>query len=555
MRRYLNKRNLITLVAAVLLLILSAIAYWYQPPRNIDLNTYQKLLESNKLNKATIVGNKVLLSTDEGEYTIIRSGIDIGALLHKVPVEIDESEDYSDAMVLFLLLAAVVFFAALYGSRSDEASESDRKKAARRDVVPEVMLSGRERDIVPVTSSVTFSDVAGIEEVKEELYEIVDFLKNPQKYREFGVNMPRGVLLAGPPGVGKTLIAKAVAGEAGVPFFYQSGAAFVQIYVGMGAKRVRELFAVAKQYAPSIVFIDEIDAVGKARGTGRNDERESTLNQLLTEMDGFEENSNVIVIAATNQYEMLDNALLRAGRFDRRVFVSLPGIREREAILRVHLRDKKSDIDLRELARSTVGFSGAALSTLVNEAAIHALREGRRQITLEDFDAVREKVLLGKKKILSYTPEEKAIQATYQAAKALCAYWYEVAFEKVSIVDGFLIEMEHEITSRTKLHARLKVYLAGYVVSELYYGEIFTNCAADIQKAKKIAEEMVQVYAMGDGIYAAPVDSAHLIDEAIEDLEQFLHKMQPAVEAVKKRLLEKEVLGKSELGELVRAFL
>ena len=553
MRKWLNKRNLITLIASLMLIVLSLIAYLHKPVETIDFNTYHHFLENNLFKKATIVGNRVVLSTDEGEYSIIRSGIDIGELLHKVPVEIDESEDYSDAVILFILLGMLLGFALMYG-RKAQPQISEREERPPQDFVPD-LIPGVDREIVPVSSDVTFDDVAGIDEVKEELYEIVDFLKNRDKYTAFGVKMPRGVLLAGPPGVGKTLIAKAVAGEAGVPFFYQSGSAFVQIYVGMGAKRVRELFAVAKRYAPSIIFIDEIDAVGKARGNGRNDERESTLNQLLTQMDGFEESSNVIVIAATNQYETLDNALLRAGRFDRRIFVSLPGIKEREEILKVHLKGKVTDVSFADLAKMTVGFSGAALSTFVNEAAINALRHGRSKITYEDFNSVKEKVLLGKKKILSYSHEEKEIQATYQAAKALSAYWYEVDFEKVSLVEAFLIEMEKEITSRTQMSAKLKVYLAGYVASQLYFEEVYTNCAADIKKAKQIAEEMVQIYAMGDGVYAASVDSASLIDEAIEDLEQFLHKMRQAVEALKRALLERETLHRDELEQMIRAFL
>jgi ATP-dependent metalloprotease FtsH len=554
MRKWFNKRNLITLIASLLLVILSLIAYLYKPVETIDLNTYQQFLQNNLFKKATIVGNRVVLSTDEGDYSIIRSGIDIGALLHKVPVEIDESEAYTDAIILFILLGMLIGFALLFGKKEQELQTTAKPKERMDNFVPD-LIPGIDREILPVTSDVTFDDVAGIDEVKEELYEIVDFLKHREKYSAFGVKMPRGVLLAGPPGVGKTLIAKAVAGEAGVPFFYQSGSAFVQIYVGMGAKRVRELFAVAKRYAPSIIFIDEIDAVGKARGGGRNDERESTLNQLLTQMDGFEDSSNVIVIAATNQYEMLDNALLRAGRFDRRIFVSLPGIKEREAILKVHLKGKSTDVDVSDLAKMSVGFSGAALSTFVNEAAINALRHNRSAITYEDFNSVKEKVLLGKKKILSYSHEEKVIQATYQAAKALSAHWYEVDFEKVSLIEEFLIEMEKEITSRTQLSAKLKVYLAGYVASQLYFEEVYTNCAADIKKAKQITEEMVQVYAMGDGVYAAPVDSASLIDDAIEDLEQFLYKMKPAVETLRNALLEKETLSKEELGEIVSAFL
>ncbi len=554
MRRYLNKRNLITLLSALLLLGLSLVAYLERPAQSIDYNTYRDFLQHDRFKSAKIVGNRVILTTDAGRYAIIRSGIDIKALLRKVPVEMEEPQRYDAALTTLGLLLLTLLLALLYGKRMRRRPRKPTPQK-RQEQIPEIFFPAGEREILPVTSDITFADVAGIDEVKEELAEIVDFLKHPQKYHAFGVRMPRGVLLAGPPGVGKTLIAKAVAGEAGVPFFYQSGSAFVQIYVGMGAKRVRELFAVAKQHAPSIIFIDEIDAVGKSRGVGRNDERESTLNQLLTEMDGFEAQSNVVVIAATNQYETLDNALLRAGRFDRRVFVSLPGPKERAAILAVHLRGKKCAVSIEDLAAETVGFSGAALSTLVNEAAIHALREGRHEVAMEDFQAVKQKVLLGKKKILSYSQREKEIQATYQAAKALCAHWYEVAFEKVSMVESFLIVYEHEISSRTQMLARLKVHLAGYVASELYYSEIFTNAAEDIAKAKKIADEMVQIYAMGEGIYAAPVDSAQLVEDAIEDLEQFLHKMQPAVERIAQALLERETLERDALGEIVHAFL
>ncbi len=556
MHKWRNKRNLITMIALILLLSLSLIAYLHRPVETIDLNKYQQMLSHDRFKKAKIVDNRVILSTDEGEYAIIRSGVDIEQLLHKVPVEIDNGEDYTDAMILFILLGFMIGTGLMFGKRerAQEREAPTENRRNRDEFVPEMPFV-TEREILPVTSDVTFDDVAGIDEVKEELYEIVDFLKNREKYTAFGVKMPRGVLLAGPPGVGKTLIAKAVAGEAGVPFFYQSGSAFVQIYVGMGAKRVRELFAVAKRFAPSIIFIDEIDAVGKARGAGRNDERESTLNQLLTQMDGFEADSNVIVIAATNQYEMLDNALLRAGRFDRRIFVSLPGIKEREAILKVHLKGKPCRVDLEQLAKMTVGFSGAALSTLVNEAAINALRNRRETITIEDFNRVKEKVLLGKKRLLAYSAQEKEIQATYQAAKALSAYWYEVDFDKVGLIETFTVEMEKEIMSRTQMLSKLKVFLAGYVASELFFEEVFTNCAADIKKAKQIAEEMVQVYAMGDGVYAAAVDSASLIEDAISDLEQFLYKTKPAVEALKEALLQKETLTRSEMEEIVRAFL
>ncbi len=549
-----NKRNLITLISFGLLILLSIIAYMHRPAQSIDLNTYENFLKNDLFTHAKISGNRVYLDTDEGHYTIIRAGIDIEKLLHKVPVDIEENRDYSDGIFILVFLLSTLLFTFLFGKRREKQVQKETKDTQSQ-MMPEEQRLNAFRKISPATSSVTFKDVAGIEGVKEELFEIVDFLKNSQKYHDFGIKMPRGVLLVGPPGVGKTLIAKAVAGEAGVPFFYQSGASFVQIYVGMGAKRVRELFLNAKRYAPAIIFIDEIDAVGKARGGGRNDEREATLNQLLTEMDGFEDNTNVIVIAATNKIEMLDEALLRSGRFDRRVFVSLPSIEEREAIIKVHLKGKKSDISTHDIAKMTVGFSGAALSTLVNEAAINALRMGHEKIGIDDFSAVKDKVLLGKKKIMSYSEEEKNIQATYQAAKALCAYWYEVDFDKVTMINDFLKEVEKEISSRTQMLSKLKVYLSGYVVSALYFDEVYTNCAQDIKKAKMIADEMVQIYAMGEGVYPAPIDSATLVDDAIEEVEGFLHKMEKSVKRISALLLEKESISKEELGEVVREFL
>ena len=311
------------------------------------------------------------------------------------------SNDYSTKELLNDVLAGFIvfgFFVLILAiiKKSTQANTPNNPQSGGI----QMQMEEIDKDFViePQKSDVTFADVAGISEVKEELVEIVDFLKNPQKYKEFGIKLPKGVLLVGPPGVGKTLIAKAVAGEAGVPFFYQSGATFVQMFVGVGAKRVKSLFNKAKQNAPSIIFIDEIDAIGKVRGALRNDEREATLNQLLTEMDGFEKSEGVIVIAATNKVELLDDALLRAGRFDRRVYVELPGLDDREGILKIYLKNKPFKGDVREIAKMTVGFSGAALASLVNEASIYALNSNKKSIGIEDFLAVKDKVLAGKKR-------------------------------------------------------------------------------------------------------------------------------------------------------------
>jgi ATP-dependent metalloprotease FtsH len=405
--------------------------------------------------------------------------------------------------------------------------------------------------IKPVVSNITFNDVAGIKEVKEELTEIVDFLRNPVKYKNFGIKLPKGVLLVGPPGVGKTMIAKAVAGEANVPFFYQSGSSFVQIYVGIGAKRVRELFAYAKKYAPSIIFIDEIDAVGKARGGLRNDERESTLNQLLSEMDGFEDNSGVIVIAATNKIEVLDEALLRSGRFDRRVFVSLPDKSEREAIINIYLKDKRHNINIKNIAEITVGFSGAALSTLVNEAAINALKRGSRAIEESDFYAVRDKVLLGKKRILSFSDDEKEIQALYQSAKALSAYWFDIKFDKVSIISDGIKDIDKEIESKSAMLSKIKVYLSGMVATELFYQDKFSNSVNDLQKAKDLANLMIEKYGMGESIYPNKLDSANILEDAKEEVKKFLDRYKNALVSIKEKMLKDEIITKEELKEIV----
>lgn len=347
------------------------------------------------------------------------------------------------------------------------------------------------------------------------------------------------------------MIAKAVAGEASVPFFYQSGATFVQIYVGMGAKRVKELFSQAKAHAPSIIFIDEIDAVGRARGGMRNDERKSTLNQLLTEMDGFEDSNGVIVIAATNKIDIIDEALLRSGRFDRRIFIPLPDKNDRLEILKTYMRNKPTEVDLNELANMSVGFSGAALATFVNEAAINALRRGSTILELGDFVAVRQKVLMGKKKVLSFSDEEKKIQALYQAAKALCAYWFEIDFDKITIVNDRLKDMDREIESKTQMLSKIKVYLAGMVATKLAYNEKFTNATEDLSRATAIAKEMVEVYGMGEKLIPYESDILLILENAHKELEHFLEGMNTVLEKVSHELYTIESISKVRLKAII----
>jgi len=416
----------------------------------------------------------------------------------------------------------------------------------------QMQLDEVDKDFIiePQKSDVTFDDVAGISEVKEELVEIVDFLKNPSKYQKFGIKLPKGVLLVGPPGVGKTLIAKAVAGEAGVPFFYQSGAGFVQMFVGVGAKRVKSLFAKAKANAPSIIFIDEIDAIGKARGALRNDEREATLNQLLTEMDGFEKSEGVIVIAATNKVDLLDDALLRAGRFDRRVYVDLPGLEDREEILKIYLKNKPFKGDIREIAKMTVGFSGAALASLVNEASIHALNNNKDFITNEDFLAVKDKVLAGKKKILTYTEAEKNVLSYYQAAKAVTARWLEVDFDKMTLVKDDFKEIDRELISKSEIESKIQVYLSGLVCVEDIFHERFSNASVDIKKAKELAHKMVHEYGMGDKLVATDMEVADILDEAERRAKILYLSQKEVILKVQEKLLENEVITNEEIKEI-----
>ncbi len=539
-----SKKLLVSLMALSVIVILLLFGYMKNAPVVINLNHYEKLLNANMIQRAKIEQNEVILYTPDRSYAIAKDGIDIKKLLKNVPIETANSSELMDDMVS-LIFATVFFLIVLFIARKRREKElQDVENNEQKSFSLDAFASF---DIHPALSKIRFDDVAGIKDVKEELEEVVDFLKYPAKYKQYGISLPRGVLLIGPPGVGKTLIAKAVAGEASVPFFYQSGASFVQIYVGMGAKRVRELFAHAKAYAPSIIFIDEIDAVGKARGGMRNDERESTLNQLLTEMDGFEDSSGVIVIGATNKIDIIDEALLRSGRFDRRIFIPLPDLQDRVDILKVYLKNKPCKAKIENVAKMSVGFSGAALSTLVNEAAINALRRESKIIEDGDFYAVKNKVLLGKTKVLSFSDEEKKIQSLYQGAKALCAYWFEVDFDKITIVNDRLKEIDAEIESKTSMLSKIKVYLSGMVATKLKYNEKFTNSTKDLKRATAMAQNMVENFGMGDSILPMQNDVEKILDEAYSEVEKFLIGMEKPLEKISQILYTQESISKDEM--------
>ena len=441
-----------------------------------------------------------------------------------------------------------------------------------------------------------FSDVAGLKEEKEEVKELIDFLKNPKKFQKLGARIPKGVLLVGPPGTGKTLLARAVAGEANVPFFYISGSDFVELFVGVGASRVREMFKDAKRSAPCLIFIDEIDAVGRQRGTGLgggHDEREQTLNQLLTEMDGFGENEGIIIMAATNRPDVLDPALLRPGRFDRQVTVSLPDANEREAILKVHAKNKilANDVNLKNLSLRTPGFSGADLENLLNEAALLAVRRNKEAITMDEIDEATDRVLMGPAKVSrKITDKEKRLVAIHESGHAVIGLKLEDANEvhKITIIPrgvagGYTMMLPKEekigIMTKNELIAQITGLLGGRVSEEMYLGEITTGASDDFRRATNIARAMVTEYGMSDlgpveyeekseGVflgrdYAKSKNFsdkvAHEIDEEVrkiingcyEKAQEILKENKDLVMLLADALIENETLTKEQIDSLV----
>ncbi|MFA0753360.1 MAG: hypothetical protein IMHGJWDQ_001132 [Candidatus Fervidibacter sp.] len=441
---------------------------------------------------------------------------------------------------------------------------------------------------------VTFDDVADLEEAKEELREVIEFLKNPQRFQALGAKVPKGVLLMGPPGSGKTLLARAVAGEAGVPFFHISGSEFVEMFVGVGAARVRDLFEQAKANRPCIIFVDELDAVGRLRFAGiggGHDEREQTLNQLLVEMDGLEQNSGIVVIAATNRPDVLDPALLRPGRFDRRIVIDHPDAKGREAILRVHLRGKPlaDDVDIGKLAKQTAGFSGADLANMVNEAAILAARKNKTRIEMSDLLEALERVIAGpERRSRLITEKEKRILAYHESGHALVSKLLKGEVTKVTIIPrglalGYTLNLPQEdryLMSRQELLDEMTVMLAGRAAEELTFGEITTGAASDLERVTELARRMVCEFGMSDrlgpvtlGRKAGPIflgrdivedrnyseaianeidkEVRRLVEECYERAKQLLQENRAALDAIAHRLLEKETIDGEELDELL----
>lgn len=562
----------------------------------IPLSQALRDIKEGKVQKVEIEDSRLFLTYNDGQVFLSQKegGVSFTEILHSADIspqsvnfvvkELPISSTLIDLIVAILPAALMVFFF-LYLFRQAKGAQDTIFSFGRS--TAKLFAKGKQ--------VVTFKDVAGVEEAKKELEEVVDFLKHPQKYRRLGARTPKGVLLVGPSGTGKTLLAKAVAGEANVPFFSAAGSEFMEMLVGVGPARIRDLFAQAKKAAPSIIFIDEIDAIGRQRGLGitaGHDEREQTLNQILVEMDGFTPSDNVIVLAATNRGDLLDPALLRPGRFDRRVVLDLPDLEDRKAILAIHARGKifEKGVNWDQIARSTVGFSGADLENMLNEAAILAARKNRRAITMEDINEAALKVKLGPEKKRLQSEEEKKMTAYHEAGHAVVSYYlpHMDPVHRVSIVArgmamGFtLIPPKKDRYTETKSHLEETIIslLGGRAAEELVFKEFTAGAASDIDKATQIARKMVVDFGMSSlgPIYlgpqmeetewgrnwwqpseispemAAKVDKEikRIIDESYHRALEILRKSRKKLDVVAQKLIEQETIEGDEFDELMK---
>ncbi len=602
-------RNFIKNLAIVLLVffVISGIVMLYNTPvqkiSDINLNELANQINDGKVKEIQVEGEKLNIvladntkekSQKEAEASLSESLKNYGVdqeKLRSVSIGIKDTATAAfwintivPFLLPFLIIGAFLWFMMRSAQRGNSQAMSFGLSRARM-IIP-------QKD---KKKKITFADVAGAEEAKEELKEIVEFLKHPKKFLDLGARIPKGVLLLGSPGTGKTLIAKAVAGEASVPFFSISGSEFVEMFVGVGASRVRDLFKQAKKNAPAIVFIDEIDAVGRHRGAGLgggHDEREQTLNQILVEMDGFETDTNVIVIAATNRPDVLDPALLRPGRFDRRVVMDLPDIREREAILKIHTKNMPvaKTVDFKKIAARTAGFSGADISNLVNEAAILAARRGKKIVEDDELRVSIEKVILGperKSKVLN--TKEKEITAYHEAGHAMIASSLPNAdqVQKVSIISrgqaaGYTLNVPQEdkrLYSRSYFLDELAVLLGGYVSEKNIFGDVTTGASNDLERATDIARKLVTRYGMSDlgprtfgrkeeliflgkeiseeknysEATAKDIDKevSKFISDAYDTAQKIILEKRPLLEKIAQTLLEKETIEHEEFLKLI----
>lgn len=596
-------------IVVLIFVILGAIFSLFSPLEvsleEIPLSKLANDISNEKIKKIEIIGDKILIeyidgkqafSKKESNISIFETLTNLGVSqekLAKINVEIKSSgSNWLFITSLVLGILPFVFFVLLFWVMFKQAKRGamqtfDFTKAKAR-------LFGAEGH---PKEKITFKDVGGLKEAKEELMEIVDFLKHPKKYFQIGARIPKGVLLVGPAGCGKTLIARAVAGESNVPFLHISGSEFVELFVGVGAARVRSLFQEAKRRQPSIIFVDELDSIGKVRGpaiVGGHEEREQTLNQLLVEMDGFEPNDKVIVLAACNRPDVLDPALLRPGRFDRKVILDLPDVKEREEILKIHCKNKPldKDVDLEELAKRTPGFSGADLANLVNEAAILAARRNKTKISQKELTEAFEKVLLGpERKSKVFSEKEKKISAYHEAGHALVSLSlpHTEPVRKVSIVArglaaGYTLKLPKEdkhFRTKKEFLDELAVLLGGWCAEKLVFKDISTGAANDLEVASQLARKLVKEYGMSEKLgpvvfgkkeelvflgkefgeernysekTAQEIDKevSRLIKNAQKKAESILRKKRKVLDKIAKALIKKETLEKEELEKLVK---
>ena len=567
MKEVKNPKRPMAYYYAIVLLILLGLNFIILPTmaerqvKEVDYGTFITMTEEHKIGKVEVESNQIVF-TNKDESKVYKTGLmndptlterlyDSGAKFSSVIVK-----PMNPLMSMFLgLILPMILFIALGQWMSRRLM---KKMGGGGNSMMFGMGKSNAKIYVESTEGIRFSDVAGEDEAKENLQEIVDYLHDPSKYKEIGASMPKGVLLVGPPGTGKTMLAKAVAGESKVPFFSMSGSEFVEMFVGMGASKVRDLFKQAKEKAPCIVFIDEIDAIGKKRDGqfSGNDEREQTLNQLLTEMDGFEGNSGVIILAATNRPESLDPALTRPGRFDRRVPVELPDLKGREEILKVHAKKIKlaGDIDFTQIARMASGASGAELANIVNEAALRAVRAGRKRAIQADLEESIEVVIAGyQKKNAILTDKEKWAVATHEIGHAIVAALQtdSAPVQKITIIPrtsgalGYTMQVDegnHYLMTKSELENKIATLTGGRAAEEIILGSISTGAANDIEQATKIARAMITRYGMsndfdmvaletvnnqylgGDASLACSADTQSKIDQQVVDLVKKQHE-------------------------------
>ncbi len=573
-------------------------------PQNLSIDALAQKIIAGQVKSINVNGNDLEIKLQDGTDAYSRKENETGIIetlgvygvttstLAKVQLSVQDESGFKYWMgILIPTVLPIIIMVAIFWWIFRQAKTGANQAFSFGKM--NIKLFSRSKD------RVTFKDVAGLKEAKEELREVVDFLKNSKKFLDIGARIPRGVLLMGLPGTGKTLLARAVAGESDVPFFHISASEFVEMFVGVGASRVRDLFATAKKAAPSIIFIDEIDAVGRERGTGLgggHDEREQTLNQILVEMDGFDRDTNVIVMAATNRPDVLDAALLRPGRFDRRVVLDSPDIKDREEILKIHAIGKPlaKDVDLKVVAVRTPGFAGADLANLINEAAIKAARENKKVVDQEDFLSSIEKVMLGPARRSRIIPDkEKKVTAYHEAGHALVAAALKDAdpIHKVSIISrgmagGYTIKLpleESHLRTKTQFLADLAVSFGGYVAEQLVFKDITTGSSSDIKNATDDAHRMVTRYGMSDKLGPRTFGKTHemiflgremtgekdysesvgtqidaevngIIEKTLNIAKKIVTTNHAVLDAIAKALIEKETLEQEEFYKIIKSF-